>query len=108
MHWAALPGYRKKVNHLARPLRLRGLLNQIETLFKPVELKGLSFTQCTLPNVLREIGAKQLGVDGQRKATTAAYKAWCWRNFDKWDARKPESFNKYIETGEVPGEEGDE
>jgi hypothetical protein len=88
--------------------RIRGLLNQIDTLFKPAVLKGLNFTTRTLPTALREVGAQQLGADGQRKATNSKYMAWCWRNFDEWDDRKPAAFISYLETGVVPGEEGDE
>lgn len=88
--------------------RVQGLLNQLETLFKPAVLKGLNFTTRSLPSALREIGGKQLGVDGKRKATNSTYTAWCWRNFDAWDDRKPAAFIEYLETGEVPGEGDDD
>ncbi|MBI6887206.1 primase-helicase family protein [Pseudomonas putida] len=85
--------------------RVTGLLNQIEKLYgdKGV-LKGMRFTSRSLPSALREIGAKQLGVDGRLKNNASTRMAWCWRNFNEWDKKPASAYSIHIDKGTPPAE----
>lgn len=59
-------------------------LNQLDTLCPPAMLRGLSLGVNNLPKVFKELGWKQVGVDGSYQTANKAHRAWCWRNFEKW------------------------
>jgi hypothetical protein len=64
--------------------RVFDLLKQIDTHFKPGETKGLSLNVHTLPTAFKELGWKQIGVDGSYQTADKASRAWCWRRWEKW------------------------
>ncbi|WDM88037.1 hypothetical protein LG197_26160 [Pseudomonas asiatica] len=57
---------------------------QLENLCTPGMLRGLSLSPTNLPKVFKELGWKQIGVDGGYQTTNKSHRAWCWRDWEKW------------------------
>ncbi|MNY46878.1 hypothetical protein D3C86_1821000 [compost metagenome] len=77
-----------------------GITQQLQTLYGQI-MHGLDApTPQNVATALRKYGCKLINA----KATTAGYKAWCWRNFDYWNLQKPAVFLSYIKDGTVPAD----
>ncbi|MBH3378358.1 primase-helicase family protein [Pseudomonas asiatica] len=57
---------------------------QLENLCTPGMLRGLNLSPTHLPKWFKELGWKQIGVDGSYQTADKASRAWCWRNWEKW------------------------
>ncbi|WP_414157273.1 primase-helicase family protein [Pseudomonas sp. BNK-15] len=77
--------------------RCTGVIEQLGTLY-PTATKGFRLDPVSLAKAFRALEYSQVNA----KATRAADKAWCWRNFGCWDSQSPKVFNAHIGQGVTP------